>query len=412
MLRHALTLVWNRRRANRLVVIEVAAAFVVVFVLLALALRAWSHYQRPLGFVYENVWGVALTSEDQASGFGLPLSATRATSDDVLAALRRLPRVEAAHILALEPFVGGNRIGPAGRDANSTISTRYNTMDVGAAEALGIDLVEGRAFGPEDEGQDYTAALVNRTFVERAFGGESPVGRRINFVSPEFVARLPPEAAAAAAASREIRVVGVIDDFRQHGEFVEPRPYSIQLIQPDEAAMELFVKLAPGTPRGFEEQIVATVEAIAPQWRATVTPWEDMRATAHRETLLPFRIGGTLGAFLLGMVVLGLIGIVWQDVVRRTQEIGLRRAAGASAGGVRRQIVLEMLVVGAVGVAIGTVVAVQFPLLEIVQEIEWAFAGPALALSAALILALAALAALYPAWLASRREPADALRYE
>jgi putative ABC transport system permease protein len=409
MLRHALTLIWNRRRANRLVVIEVAAAFVVVFMLLALALRAWSHYQRPLGFVYEDVWRVALTNEDQASGFGPEAPATRPTSDDVLAALRLLPRVEAAHVLALAPFVGGNRIGPSGRDANSTISTRYNVMDVGAAEALGVDIVEGRTFGPEDEGQDYTAALVNRTFVERAFDNESPVGRRINFLSPEFLARFP---SAAGGITREVRVVGVIDDFRQHGEFVEPRPYAINLIQPNEAAMELFVKLAPGTERGFEEQIVATVEAIAPQWRATVTPWEDMRETAHRATLLPFRIGGTLGVFLLAMVVLGLIGIVWQDVVRRTQEIGLRRAAGASAAGVRRQIVLEMLVVGAFGIAIGTVVAVQFPLLQIVADIDWVFATPALALSAALILALAALAAFYPAWLASRREPADALRYE
>lgn len=410
MLRHVLTLIWNRRGANRLVVVEVAAAFVAVFVLSALVLRAWSYYQRPLGFAYEDVWSVTLTNEAQVPGFSPQAGGTRAQSDDVLAALRQLPRIEAAHVLVLAPFVGGNRIGPLGRDANSTIGTRFNVMDVGAAEALDLTIVAGRAFGPEDEGQDYTAALVNRTFVERAFGGESPVGQRVNFLQPEFLARMPPE--VVRTANREIRVVGVIDDFRQHGEFVEPRPYAIQLLQPTEPAMELFVKLAPGTERGFEEQIVATVEAIAPDWRATVTPWEEMRETAHRSTLLPFRVGATLGAFLLAMVVLGLIGIVWQDVVRRTQEIGLRRAAGASAARVRRQIVLEMLVVGSFGVAIGTIVAVQFPLLEIVAEIEWTFATPALALSAALILGLAALAALYPAWLASRREPADALRYE
>ena len=112
------------------------------------------------------------------------------------------------------------------------------------------------------------------------------------------------------------------------------------------------------------------------------------------------------------MVVLGLIGIVWQDVVRRTQEIGLRRTAGASAARVRRQLVVEVLVVGLFGIAIGTAVAVQFPLLELVAQIDWASAAPALALSAAAILVLAGLAAFYPAWLASRREPADALRYE
>ncbi len=45
MFEHALKLIWNRRRANLLVIVEVAAAFVVVFVVVALALRAWSNYQ-------------------------------------------------------------------------------------------------------------------------------------------------------------------------------------------------------------------------------------------------------------------------------------------------------------------------------------------------------------------------------
>jgi len=213
-------------------------------------------------------------------------------------------------------------------------------------------------------------------------------------------------------AAREVRAVGIIEDFRQHGEFSDEMPYAILLAEPDDTFSDLFVKVAPGTDRSYEEQIVATVKAVAPDYSATVTPWDELRVERHLETLLPLRIGATLAVFLLAMVALGLIGIVWQDVVRRTQEIGLRRAAGASAPRVRRQIVLEMLVVGLFGVAIGTLVAVQFPLLEIVEQIDWATGPPAIALSAAMILLLATLAALYPAWLASRREPADALRYE
>ena len=410
MFEHALKLVWNRRHANRLVVVEVAAAFVVVFVLLALAVHAWNNYRRPLGFVYESIWRVELTTEDRARGPGVAPQATRATSDDVLAALRQLPRVEAAHALAPAPFVGGTRSSGRGRDENSTIRTYYNVVTAGALEALGVRVVEGRQFRPADEAEDYTPVVVNRTFVEQAFGAENPIGRRINFMSTELLARMPPE--VARVQNRELRVVGIVDDFRQQGEFAEPLPYALVLSQPNDEAMDLFVKVAPGTDRSFEAQIVATVEAIAPAWRATVTPWEELRATAHRRTLLPLKIGATLGAFLLAMVVLGLIGIVWQDVVRRTQEIGVRRATGASAARVRRQLVLEVLVVGLFGIAIGTAVAVQFPLLELVAQIDWASAAPALALSAAAILVLAGLAAFYPAWLASRREPADALRYE
>jgi putative ABC transport system permease protein len=129
--------------------------------------------------------------------------------------------------------------------------------------------------------------------------------------------------------------------------------------------------------------------------------------------LVALNAGATLAAFFIALVVMGLIGVLWQDVVRRTQEIGLRRALGASAASVRRQIQLETLVIGAFGILIGGVIAIQFPLLElIVPFIDWASSIPALALSAVAILILVLLSALYPSWLASRREPADALRYE
>jgi putative ABC transport system permease protein len=99
-------------------------------------------------------------------------------------------------------------------------------------------------------------------------------------------------------------------------------------------------------------------------------------------------------------------------VVRRTREMGVRRAAGASAGAVCGQILLEVLVIGSSAIVIGGLLAIQIPLLSIVPQIDWAAALPALGLSALLILMLAAGAALYPALLASGREPADALRYE
>ena len=212
---------------------------------------------------------------------------------------------------------------------------------------------------------------------------------------------------------REVRVVGIIDDFRQHGEFAEPWPYVIyRPVSDGVIATELFVKVPAGTDRRLEEQIVATVRSVARGFSASITPWQEIRTTSHLQTLLPLRIGATLATFLLAMVALGLIGIVWQDVVRRTQEIGVRRAVGASARIVRAQILLEVLVIGCAGAVIGGLIAIQFPLLAIVKQIDWAVALPALGLAALLVLLLAAAAALYPALLASRREPADALRYD
>jgi putative ABC transport system permease protein len=411
---HILRLIWNRRRANWLVAAEVAAAFLVLFVVFALSLNAWNNYRRPLGFAYENIWRVSVTNDGLGADPHMLQKETRASRDQILAAIRLLPGVAGAHSIVGTPFTGLwsiGLLGPPGR----MVFVKQNWLSAAGLGDLGVRVVEGRMFGPEDEGQEYHAALVNRYFVDHVLSsGRSPIGQRINFFPPQdpkAIAHLSPE--EIHEAGREIRVVGVIDDFRQDGEFAEGMPYVILREEPvGYVPTDLFVKVAPGTDRRLEEQIVTTVRTAASGYTAAITPWEELRDANHVYALLPFRIGATLAVFLLAMVALGLIGIVWQDVVRRTQEIGVRRAAGASTGAVRSQILLEVLVIGCAGILIGSLLAIQVPLLSIVKQVDWPVTIPALGLSALVILLIAAGAALYPALLASRREPALALRYE
>jgi putative ABC transport system permease protein len=221
-------------------------------------------------------------------------------------------------------------------------------------------------------------------------------------------------------AAREVRIVGVIEEFRQGGELNVWTPYfAIDFWdgpprdEPGGTGFNLLLKTAPGTDADFGEQVVETIETVAPDWAASVTSWEQLRASQIRDIVLPLQAGATIAAFFIALVVMGLIGVLWQDVVRRTQEIGLRRALGAGVAAVRRQIQLETLVIGAFGILIGAIIAIQFPLLQLINPyIGWASSILALALSTVAILILVLLGALYPSWLASRREPADALRYE
>ena len=412
MIGHILRLIWNRRRASWLVTVEIAAAFLVVFVVFALSLHAWSNYRQPLGFAYENVWRVSVANDGLGADPHMLQREIRASRDQILAAIRLLPGVVGAHSITSTPFSGFwgmSSLGPPGH----AVWTKMNGLSSEALKDLGVPVVAGRMFGPADEGQDYRAALVNRYFADHVLSGD-PIGQRINFPppgDPRLVAQVPPE--ELREALREIRVVGVIEDFRQDGEFAEVMPYVILREEPvGYVPTDLFVKVASGTDRRLEERIVATVSMAASGFSGAVTSWEELREANHVYALLPFRVGATLAVFLLAMVALGLIGIVWQDVVRRTQEIGVRRAAGASAGAVRSQILLEVLVIGSAGIVIGGLLAIQIPLLMIVKQIDWAAALPALGLSTALILLLAASAALYPALLASHRDPALALRFE
>jgi putative ABC transport system permease protein len=416
MLRHALTLVWNRRRANRLLVVEIAAAFVITFVLTALGADLWSNYRRPLGFDYRNVWDVAVVNAAVGGMFGLaPQQSHSGTLADVVAALSALPRTETVAPIMMAPYGVGEWRGEFRGEGDRPMSVRLNRTTAEALRAIDVRLVEGRLFGPEDEGQDYRAVLVNRAFVEEAFGPDAQaIGRRIDRPDPDFpIENLPEE--QRRSLLREIRIVGVIEDFRQHGELSDTVPYVINRHEEQDergASFSLMLRVAPGTDASFEEQIVSTIESVAPGWVASVTPWERLRERRITSTLLPLKAAATIAAFFIALVVMGLIGVLWQDVVRRTQEIGLRRALGAVAGSVRRQIQVEMLIVGVFGILIGTAIAIQFPLLELVERIDWRSAAVAIAVSAALILLLVALGALYPSWLASRREPADALRYE
>jgi putative ABC transport system permease protein len=73
------------------------------------------------------------------------------------------------------------------------------------------------------------------------------------------------------------------------------------------------------------------------------------------------------------MVGLGLIGVLWQNLIQRTRELGLRRAAGASRAAVHRQVFFEQVILTSLGVLLGAVLIAQLPILDLVVFIPWAF---------------------------------------
>src|SRR5262249_43430038 len=112
------------------------------------------------------------------------------------------------------------------------------------------------------------------------------------------------------------------------------------------------------------------------------------------------------------MVALGLTGVLWQNVSRRTQEIGLRRALGSTERSIYKQILGELLVLTTFGLIVGVVIIVQFPLLNIVDIVPVKAYIFSFALSMGLINLLESFGGLYPRLLAIEVQPAEALHYE
>ncbi len=214
-----------------------------------------------------------------------------------------------------------------------------------------------------------------------------------------------------------MRVIGVVNDFRKAGELMPNGNFMFQLQRQGGGSdarlpSHLLVRVRPGTPAQFEEILVKRMQQVAPDWSFEIRPLSQVRATTFRFFLTPLIVAGTVSFFLLLMVGLGLIGVLWQNLLQRTREIGLRRAAGASRAAVHRQVILEQLLLTTLGVSIGTLLVVQVPILDLINVLSRPVFAGGLALALTVIYFISILCVLYPSAMAARVQPADALRYE
>jgi putative ABC transport system permease protein len=416
MIRHLLRIVWNRRRTNLLISIEIFLSFLVLATVLIFALYLADNYRQPLGYSYRNVWSVrvGMNAPDAAlaAGGALPFEYTpagqRARIASLLGLLRDLPGVESAAAAMNAPY---------GRSSwSSSIDVAGRTFEFGANEAtdsfretLEMSVTKGRWFDRSDAAVPGEAVVINERLARELFGGEDPVGRTVTPDPPRLsdFPRQPP-----------MLIVGVIRDFRKGGEF-EPRSNFVffrnnvdETYKGPRMPRWLLVRARPGSGAAFEEQMVARLQQGAPEWSFRAEPLTRARSTVLRSYAPSIAAWTIIAAFLLIMVMLGLTGVLWQAVTQRTREIGLRRAKGATAAAIRRQVLGEVLILTTFAVIAGVAVVAQFPLIELLGPIGARVYLAGLALSVVCIYGLTAACAWAPSRLASSVVPAEALRYE
>ena len=121
---------------------------------------------------------------------------------------------------------------------------------------------------------------------------------------------------------------------------------------------------------------------------------------------------GVLAFFMLIMVAMGLLGVLWQTVAQRTAEVGVRRAKGATRQKIYLQFTGEFLVLATLATGLALIAVAQVPILGIAPFVPGVVYIKAFLASAVIIYTLVSCSSLYPSWLATRINPAEALHYE
>ncbi|HSR66648.1 MAG TPA: ADOP family duplicated permease [Acidobacteriota bacterium] len=274
------------------------------------------------------------------------------------------------------------------------------TADAGYFPTLGIPLLQGRLFAPQDTPQSAPVVIVNEALVRKYWPSESPLGKRIGI--------------HRGGERVELEVVGVVGDvpYLGLGSSVWPRLYA-PFDQSPRNAMCLFARTA-GPPEQWTASIRQSVWAVEPDVPITrVSSLEDVVQDSLLMQRLLAQLLGAFGLLALALGASGIYGVVSYSVTRRTREIGLRVALGASRGRVLGQILARALRPVLAGLALGLAGAWILSGILTIQLYGASPQDPLLLAGAACVLLLTALlATLLPARRALGIDPAGALRQE
>ena len=280
-------------------------------------------------------------------------------------------------------------------------STEVALLTVGPDffETMRIPLLTGRLFTVQEfensqQGHEPRALVVNKAFARRFFGGQNAIGQRIGFEEKK-----PPNT----------EIVGVVGDTKYDSlrKEIEPTFYFPQ----QGGTFEVRTVLNPQALITSIRGVVGSVASDVPVFDMK-TQRELIDRTIYQERLVA-RLSGLFGLLSLALASVGLYGLLSYEVARRTHEVGIRMALGASRGEVLSLVVGRGIRLVAAGTAIGIPAALG--LMRYLQSVVYGVhpVDPVTYAAVVILLSIVALAACYiPARRATKVDPLVALRYE
>jgi putative ABC transport system permease protein len=326
---------------------------------------------------------------------------------DVLERLSTRPGVASAAQVWFTPVSGAgwnDSVHPEGAgSAESGKESNFNRIGPGYLRTMGTPLLAGRDFDDRDKVGAPKVAIVNEAFAKRFFGGANPVGRRFR-VEEGVGGKVP-----------VYEIVGLAKNTKYYQLREDFVPISFFPIAQDEdpGTGTTYVLRVAGPIGNVMTGVKATVAEISPAIGIEFRPLSAQLAESVLRERLMATLSGGFGILAGLLATLGLYGVIAYMVARRRNEIGVRIALGADRARVIRLVLREALVMLAVGLTVGVLIALWAGRAASTMLFGLQPHDPAtIAAAMALLAAVAVLASYVPARRAAGVEPMTALRDE
>jgi len=270
----------------------------------------------------------------------------------------------------------------------------------GYFQALGIPLMRGRFFDENDTPNSPHVAVISESLARERWPNQDPIGHTIEFGNMDSDLRL-------------LTIVGIVGDTHEYALDVAPRPtVYVNLLQRPRPAVTVTM-LSDADTRSVTAAARGILRELDPELPPSFQTFSEVYSASLRPRRFNVILIGFFGIVALLLATAGVFGVMAYAVNRRTHEIGVRLALGASSGNVLRMVLGEGMRTILIGVAIGIAGAllltrtVQSLLFGVTSTDPLTFGGVTL-----LLVGAALVACLVPARRAMKVDPMTALRYE
>ena len=392
MITHLFKLIWNQKKQNFLIMLELFFSYVALFIVFMLIIKNYTIYQEPSGFDPQQVWAIHFTTQ-QEDGQAAPSRDTIMTINQLVKGqVKAMPEVLNASYSSTNTPFSHSHISIKADYGPQTSTPNYYIVEDQYAAVLNLQLTAGRWFQAGDAVSAVRPIVINSLLREKFFPNEDPLNKIMRLVDKDY------------------KVIGVVNGIKDNGDFSGAAQGVY--VRADSNFYDrnntMLIKVKPGTDTRFEARLFKLLAGLKKNTTIEITHLNEEKAIKNRKQLIPVFITSIIVVVFIINVAFGFLGVLWYRINQRKSEIGLRRAVGASSGNVSRQLVGEAIILASISLIAGSLLLIQFPLMNIFDQRTSTYFG-AIGLSIACIYLLAILCSLYPSRQAADIYPAVAL---